>query len=763
MVLQVIVGNEVRSGEDLEDRALRAASGLRALGIAPSQKVAMLLPNGYEFLEANRAIGAVGALAYPLSIHTKPADVAAIVARERFNGAIFDPRLEGTTALSAVMGPMVDARPDPHSAWSILVATASGPLPMDAPLTAPGAIFGTAGSTGIPKTVRRFPLDPEVEALRSSRFRKAWGMDSSMRTVVTGPMYHQAPLYWATGAMQCADLVVVQVHFDAAQLLKLIEQYRITHLHLVPRMFTRLLELSESERGSRDISSLRFVLHGTGPVSVRQKQAMVEWWGPIFREYYSCSEFGIVSLLDMPDFFERPTSVGRPFDGVQVEVRTADGSIVPTGTLGELYFASDDMPSFRYDCGDGLGQLALRGDFITVGDMGFVDEDGYIHLAGRREDKAVISGVNFFARPVEGGLTALDYVAEAAVIAVENDQQGDAFAAYIVLKPGRVVTAAQVTADLRPLLDYRCLPRSISFVESLPRFDSGKTYRRDLLAKGVRLEGSSHMTIDQPATIPLGPTFPAGVNEVALDEAGSTNAVALALAHKGAPHLTLVWTRRQTAGRGRDGRTWVSTDGNVFWSLLLRPQRDWPDVSELAYVAGLAVHAAVRPHLDLGKAVALKWPNDVLIDGAKVSGTLIEVRNLVRQPDSSLLTADAVVIGTGINVASHPVDGMMYRTTSLRGEGSAVDRDHLLGDLTSAFLGVLEIWLTHGFERIRSLWLDRAFGLGKRITVRISRRPEDQLSGIFESVDYSGCIQLRLDDGQLKAISAGDVFFRQAY
>jgi BirA family transcriptional regulator, biotin operon repressor / biotin---[acetyl-CoA-carboxylase] ligase len=331
-----------------------------------------------------------------------------------------------------------------------------------------------------------------------------------------------------------------------------------------------------------------------------------------------------------------------------------------------------------------------------------------------------------------------------------------------VLKPGGVVTVAQVIADLRPLVDYHPLPRSLSFVVSLPRFDSDKPIAGIFWRRVSGWRGSSGMMIDQSAAIPLRPTFPVGMNEVALDETENTNAVALALAHKGAPHLTLVWTRRQTAGRGRDGRSWISTDGNVFWSVLLRPQLDWPDVSELAYVAGLAVHAAVRPHLDLRKAVTLKWPNDVLIDGAKVSGTLIEVRNLVRRPDSSVLTADAVVIGTGINVASHPVDGMMYRTTSLRAEGSAVDRDHLLGDLTSALIGVLEIWLTHGFERIRSLWLDRVFGLGKRITVRISHRPEDQLSGIFESVDYGGCIQLRLDDGQLKAVSAGDVFFREA-
>jgi BirA family biotin operon repressor/biotin-[acetyl-CoA-carboxylase] ligase len=268
------------------------------------------------------------------------------------------------------------------------------------------------------------------------------------------------------------------------------------------------------------------------------------------------------------------------------------------------------------------------------------------------------------------------------------------------------------------------------------------------------------MAFDPATVMPLRPVFPAGVNEVALDEVKSTNAEALALAEKGAPHLTLVWARRQTAGRGRDGRLWVSTDGNVFWSLLLRPQPDWPDVSELAYVAGLAVYAAVRPHLDLSRALALKWPNDLLIGGAKVAGTLIEAKGL-RRRDRSLLTADAVVIGTGINVASCPLDGMVYPTTSLKAEGSAADRSHLLGDLAGAFLGVLAIWCTYGFERIRLLWLDRVFGRGRHITVRTSRHPEDQLSGIFESIDHRGHMQLRLDDGRLKAVSTGDIFFRE--
>jgi BirA family biotin operon repressor/biotin-[acetyl-CoA-carboxylase] ligase len=145
----------------------------------------------------------------------------------------------------------------------------------------------------------------------------------------------------------------------------------------------------------------------------------------------------------------------------------------------------------------------------------------------------------------------------------------------------------------------------------------------------------------------------------------------------------------------------------------------------------------------------------------KVAGTLIEVEGL-RRGERALLTADAVVIGTGINVASRPADGMMYPTSSLEAEGAAADSSHLLGDLTSAFIGVLDVWRVYGFKRIRLLWLDRAFGCGKRLTVRTSRHPEDHLSGIFESVDHTGRMQLRLDDGQIKAVSTGDVFFREA-
>jgi long-chain acyl-CoA synthetase len=759
MALALFVDGTMRTGEELTARSMKAAAGLRSMGIMADDKVAILLPNGFEFLEAWKAIGALGALAYPLSTDLKVRDLAEIVRRESFKAAIVDPQLPNMTALANADILRISAEPHRGSEWDQLIETAPGELPENERCQPPGTVFATSGSTGVPKTVRRLPLEPAVAELRYKRFQLAWGMDRGMHTVVTGPMHHQAPLYWATGAVEVAELIVIQRKFDARELLDLIARHRITHLHMVPRMFQRLLEIPEKERLAYDVSSLAFVLHGAGPVSIAQKQAMVDWWGPIFREYYATSEFGILSLSDIADFLERPTSVGRPFEGVKLEIRGPDELPLPRGHLGAIFMASDDMPPFSYNRGEGPQEAGRRGEFISVGDMGFFDEDGYLHLAGRGEDKAVIGGVNFFARPVEEALARLPYVREAAVVAVHDPRQGDAFAAYVVLRDGiGSITEQRIIQDLRPHVERHCVPRKIELMTSLPRFDSGKTFRRDLVGKGVKLMESD--ADPMPSGAPrLGPRFPAGVTVEALEEADSTNTVALARVAAGAPHLTLVWAKRQTAGRGRERRTWSSPEGNVFWSMVVRPDANWSDISELTFVTALAVHAAVRPHVSKDKAVTLKWPNDTLIGGAKVSGALLEAIGVRRNP-AGRLTADAVVVGIGINIATHPVDGIMYPATSLSAEGSLIDRDHMLGDLTGAFLGTLDLWQERGFPAIRDLYLERAHGLKSLITVRASAKPDDQMMGVFEGIDAAGFLELRSQDGSLRKISAGDVFFK---
>ena len=252
-----------------------------------------------------------------------------------------------------------------------------------------------------------------------------------------------------------------------------------------------------------------------------------------------------------------------------------------------------------------------------------------------------------------------------------------------------------------------------------------------------------------------------GVTEMALEETASTNAHALELL-KSAPsprHLTLVWARRQTQGRGRGGRMWQSPEGNVFFSMILRPQADWGDLNQLPLVTSVAIHAAIRPHVPSSRALTIKWPNDLLIDGAKVSGTLIESHRLIRSTDINRWSAEALVVGIGVNVAHHPTEGLIYPATSLRQAGSAVERDQVIRDLAQALIEALELWRRRGFAPIRAAYLESAHGLGESITVRTSLDLDESISGVFEGIEEDGALLLRLADGTVKRLIVGDVFF----
>lgn len=252
-----------------------------------------------------------------------------------------------------------------------------------------------------------------------------------------------------------------------------------------------------------------------------------------------------------------------------------------------------------------------------------------------------------------------------------------------------------------------------------------------------------------------------GVTEIALEETTSTNAHALELLSRGAAsnNLTLVWARRQTKGRGRGGRVWQSPEGNVFFSMILRPQADWGDLNQLPLVTSLAAHAAIRPHVPSSRAVTVKWPNDVLIDGAKVSGTLIELHRLIRSTDVNRWSAEALVVGIGVNVAHYPTEGLIYPATSLRQAGSAVERDQVIRDLAQALIDALELWRQRGFAPIRTTYLESAHRLGESITVRTSLELDESISGVFEGINEDVALLLRLDDGTVRGLVVGDVFF----
>lgn len=748
MSADLVFRGERRPAAAWRERAAKAAFGLRAAGLCDGAKIGILLPNGFDFMEAYKAAGMACAIPVPISTELSKSDYDAISRREPLNAFITTAALAKRWRKQAAGCLFLVGEPTPHAnSWELLIAQAAGSTVAG---MAPGQMFFTSGTSTTPKTVLRAALPMDVTHRRTRRFERSWGMEPGMRALVTGPLYHQAPLLHAMSALECAQEVVLLDAFDPESVLAAIAEHRITHLHLVPRLMNRLAALPNDVRSRYDVSSLKFALHGAAKCPIAVKRELIDWWKPIFREYYATSEFGMVCEIDSPAWLERPSSVGLPFEGVEIEIRDADsGERLANQAIGRVFMRSDDMPDFHYREPDGVSAIISRGDWVTVNDFGYCDEDGYLHLTGRDDDMAVISGVNVSLHESLIALLRLVYVDDALVEIAPDQERGDVLRAYIRLKRGvRDVSAAKIRADLRDKVRPIAIPRSMIFVKKkLPVLDSGKTIRRYLDLDGalrdeVEYPPAPRITLRQARP----PTFPAGVDAISKELTGSTNDDAVAHARVAGAPCTVIWAERQSRGRGRGGRTWISQPGNVYWTMLVDTSGDTHYATGLVFVTALAVLSTVRALAPGDRRVEIKWPNDILIEGRKVSGILI---------DSAVGRKGQMrAVGVGINVVTYPHEGLIYQATSLRAEGSAAHRNEAITLLTSSFLGYLELWRNAGFAPLREEYLPHAYRRGKNVSVRLG--PNDVVSGIFTDISETGIV-LTLSNGSNKTIGAGEL------
>jgi BirA family biotin operon repressor/biotin-[acetyl-CoA-carboxylase] ligase len=238
---------------------------------------------------------------------------------------------------------------------------------------------------------------------------------------------------------------------------------------------------------------------------------------------------------------------------------------------------------------------------------------------------------------------------------------------------------------------------------------------------------------------------------------GSTSSDAKELAEAGAGHMTIVWAHRQTAGRGRHDRKWISYEGNVFWSAILRPDHRWPRFTDIVFVNALAVHRTISEVTGKQAALQLKWPNDVLLNGKKVSGSLLESGGgfTGRNPRW-------IVIGVGINVVAHPEGAdMRYPPTSLHAEGFSVAmRDHLVAALSSNLESEIEWWLGNGFGGVQERYLQHAHGLNQAIRIGLTPHKDEYIDGVYRGIDADGALLLQLADGKKQRFDAGDVILK---
>src|SRR5436190_17738429 len=336
----------------------------------------------------------------------------------------------------------------------------------------------TSGTTGRPKGVRRQPASEAQRSLAQALYRTALGIEPGTRALVSAPLYHSAPNLYAMQALLTAELLVLEPRFDAEATLALIERHGLTNVYLVPTMFVRLLRLPPEVRQRYDVSSLRFVSSTGSPCAPDVKRAMIEWFGPVITETYASSETGHISFIDSRDWLARPGSVGRPLGEGVVKILDDAGRELPPGEIGLIYCRQPAYPDFTYTNNPEARAALERDGLWGVGDMGYVDADGYLYVADRKGDMVISGGVNIYPAEIEAALITMPAVADCAVFGIPDAEFGEALAAAVQLRDGQRVTDSEIQDYLRQRIASYKMPRLVSFHESLPREESGKIFKR---------------------------------------------------------------------------------------------------------------------------------------------------------------------------------------------------------------------------------------------------------------------------------------------
>ena len=490
-------GERSLAHEDYLEAGARAATGFAAAGLAEGDAVALLLRNDIAMLVAMQGAGLAGCYAAPINWHNAPeetgyvladADAGLLVAHADLLAGLdgFIPQdcrvlvVETPPEIGDAYAVPPEARRLPPGAtdWSQWL---SGHAPRTAaPAPSRGSMIYTSGTTGRPKGVRRAPANEaqQQEFLRMAM--RGFGIRQGCTALMTGPMYHSAPSAYARVVLGVGGNLHLMSRFDAEGLLALIEKLHVTHMHMVPTMFHRLLALPEEVRRRYDVSSLEFVIHGAAPCPAESKRRMLEWWGPVIYEYYGSTELGLVTQATPADALAKPGSVGRVWPERQVRILDDEGRPLPPGQEGEVYMSIAMLTDFTYNRRDDARAEIERDGFLTNGDVGYLDEDGYLFLCDRKRDMVISGGVNIYPAEIEAVLATMPGVADCAVFGIPDEQYGEAVAAAILPAAGAELTEAGVRAFLAPHLAGYKLPRLVTFHAELPREDSGKIFKRKL-------------------------------------------------------------------------------------------------------------------------------------------------------------------------------------------------------------------------------------------------------------------------------------------
>jgi len=491
-------GQRSRLQTEVKLRAAKLASGLSALGVGHGDKYVIVLRNEIAFIEATLAAGIIGAVPVPVNWHWTGDDLHHLLHDSGAKLAFVHSDLLENVELHMPEGMAIVEVEVPeeirdayhlggvpltgrHQTLEELVA-ASDPI-LEPNTNPPLSLIYTSGTTGLAKGIIRDPVAPERAPDLMSAVATLFKLNPAWSTLLPAPIYHSAPNTAAIFATAVGMPVYIMPKFDPEEFLRMVQDHKINTVQMVPTMFTRLLQLPREVRESYDVSSLKAIIHAAAPCPWELKLAMIEWFGPIVDEFYGGSEGGMWVHCTSEEAMAHPGTVGRPFLDADIRILGPDNLPVPTGEQGIIYGKNfSAWPDFTY-----VGNEQKRRDievdgYITVGDVGYLDEDGFLHLTDRLNDMVISGGVNIYPAEIEARISTLEGVADVAVFGIPDVDFGESLAAHVQLLPGAVLSAGDIKAHVVAGLAKYKVPRTVVFEETLPREDTGKMFKRRLKA-----------------------------------------------------------------------------------------------------------------------------------------------------------------------------------------------------------------------------------------------------------------------------------------
>jgi long-chain acyl-CoA synthetase len=473
---------------DYEAEANQVAHVLRDTGLRRGDHMAIFMENHPAMLIAEAGAERTGLYYTPVNSYLSADEVAYIVNDSESKVVVTSAAKADVAAQLPALCPNVERwimvaggsdAAGPFESWGEAVNTASTDYVSDEQLGAP--MMYSSGTTGRPKGIVRpmYDIHPSENSIAVLGIAALWRFREHMVYLSPAPLYHTAPQVSVAIALRMKSTAVVMEQFDPALYLGLVGRYGVTHSQVVPTMFSRMLKLPESVRSAADVSSLEVVIHAAAPCPVPVKQEMISWFGPILLEYYAATEGNGCTFITSEDWLEHPGSVGRAVLS-EIHILSDDGEECPAGTPGTVWFAGATDFEYFNDPAKTAENRRDAGSTSTVGDVGYLDADGYLYLTDRKAHMIISGGVNIYPQETENLLVTHPCVLDAAVIGVPNEDLGEEVKAVVQTVDGVVGDDALAHELVRfcrdNLAHYKC-PRTVDFVDELPRLPTGKLYK----------------------------------------------------------------------------------------------------------------------------------------------------------------------------------------------------------------------------------------------------------------------------------------------